>query len=274
MDNIKLLCPVCAGKLVPGEKSFHCIQGHSFDKARQGYLNLLPVQQKHSLNPGDTKEMLLARRSFLNTGHYLPVAEQVTEAINKYVRAEKPSVIDVGCGEGYYTELLSRRCPGVYTGVDISKDGVRMACSRSRDILWLVATASSLPVENASMDCLVTMFSLLMPKEYGRVLKPGGCLIEVTVGNDHLRELKEIVYDEVFEQNKHPAELPSPFEQVLCSEHRYRITLNNAELCDLLKMTPHFWRIHKERRELLESTDSLALTVHYWLRAAVKKQED
>ncbi len=274
LDNggIRLVCPICAKPLIKDDKRFICEKSHSFDIARQGYVNLLPVQNKHSLNPGDTNEMLTARRSFLDSGSYMPICSSVIDAVKKYRRTESPVVLDIGCGEGYYTELIKQSCKGVYSGIDISKDGVRMACSRSRDILWLVATASSLPFESRSVDVITAMFSLIQPEEYARVLKDGGCFIEVTVGSDHLRELKEIIYDEVFEQHKHPSPCTELFDEAECTEHRFRIKLDNTQLCQLLKMTPHFWRIHKERLEMLEKTESLELTVHYWLRAAIKKQ--
>ena len=274
LDNggIRLVCPICAKPLIKDDKRFVCEKSHSFDMARQGYVNLLPVQKKQSLHPGDTNEMLTARRSFLDSGSYMPICSSVIDAVKKYRRTESPVVLDIGCGEGYYTELIKQSCKGVYSGIDISKDGVRMACSRSRDILWLVATASSLPFESRSVDVITAMFSLIQPEEYARVLKDGGCFIEVTVGSDHLRELKEIIYDEVFEQHKHPSPCTELFDEAECTEHRFRIKLDNTQLCQLLKMTPHFWRIHKERLEMLEKTESLELTVHYWLRAAIKKQ--
>lgn len=270
-NTVKLICPVCKLPLKRDGKSYICEKKHSFDVARQGYLNLLLVQNKHSLNPGDTADMLNARRRFLNSGKYLPICKSVSEALKKYSCAPEPVVIDVGCGEGYYTSLIKKNCCGVYAGVDISKDGVRMACSRNKEILWLVATAAALPIETGSADAVIAMFSLMLPDEYARVLRHGGCVIEVTVGNDHLRELKEIIYDEVFVQDKHPSPCTEIFEEIECSEHKYKITLDNEELKALLMMTPHFWRIHKERREKLEATESLELTVHYWLRAAVKR---
>ena len=272
-SSIKLVCPICTKPLKRDDKRFVCEKNHSFDIARQGYVNLLPVQNKHSLNPGDTKDMLIARRSFLDSNKYMPVCSSVIDAVKKYSKAEEPVVLDVGCGEGYYTSLIKQSCGGTYAGIDISKDGVKMACSRDRNILWLVATASSLPFESGSADVITAMFSLMQPEEYARVLEDGGCVIEVTAGNDHLRELKEIIYDEVFEQHKHPSPCTELFDEVECTEHRFRIRLDNTQLCQLLKMTPHFWRIHKERREMLEKTESLELTVHYWLRAAVKKQK-
>lgn len=268
--DIKLKCPVCGKELTDDGKTLKCSKNHSFDRARQGYINLLPVQFKHSLDPGDTAEMLRARRRFLDSGKYTPICQSVFEAMEKYT-PQAPKVLDIGCGEGYYTARLKALRLGEYIGIDISKEGARMACSRDKDILFLVATASRLPIADNQLDCVCAMFSLLMPDEYSRVLKKNGCVIEVTVGNDHLKELKSIIYDEVFPQDKHPADYNGLFEEVHRQEHSFQITLDNPSLKDLLLMTPHFWRIRKERRELLEATDSLDLTVHYWVRVLKKK---
>ncbi len=268
--DIKLKCPVCGKELTDSGRTLNCGKGHSFDRARQGYVNLLPVQFKHSLDPGDTAEMLKARRRFLDSGMYEPVCQSVLDAMRKFSH-DNPKAADIGCGEGYYTSKLKALFPGEYIGIDISKDGARMACSRDKDILFLVATASHLPIEDDQLDCVCAMFSLLLPEEYARVLKRNGCVIEVTVGNDHLKELKSIIYDEVFVQDKRPSECIGLFDEVQRREYRYSMTLDNAALKDLLLMTPHFWRIRKEKREQLEATDSLTLTVNYWVRVLKKK---
>lgn len=268
--RIKLVCPICTERLTEKETCFVCTNRHSFDKARQGYVNLLPVQNKHSRNPGDTKEMLTARREFLNLNEYFPICESVVGAVRKY-GAKNPVLVDIGCGEGYYTAAFERECEAVCIGADISKEGVKMACSRSKNILWLVATASKLPVCDESADCVTAMFSLMLTDEYARILKKGGCVIEVTVGSQHLTELKSIIYDEVFEQHKYPSPCGEKFIEAECTEHKYNITLHNDELKNLLRMTPHFWRIHKEKREQLETVEELTLTIHYWLRVLIKK---
>ncbi len=251
-------------------KSLVCKNSHSFDIARQGYINLLPVQNKHSLNPGDTKEMLLARRNFLNTGKYMPISQDVINAIKRFSAVQSPVLIDIGCGEGYYTSAFERECGADCIGIDISKDGVKMACSRSKNSVWLVATASQIPIENNSVDIVTAMFSLLLEEEYARILKKGGCIIEVTVGTKHLIELKEIIYDEIFEQHKHPSKCGTDFKEVMCKEYSNKILLNNTELKNLLMMTPHFWRIHKERREKLENIPELEVSVNYWVRVLKK----
>ena len=250
MENkIKLICPLCRTDLSKAEKSYVCENNHTFDIARQGYVHLLPVQNKRSLSPGDSREMLNARRRFLQTGKYQPICDNVARALNQYTDSPNPVTVDIGCGEGYYTAALEQNCNARCIGIDISKDGVKMSCSRSKSILWLVATASHLPIKDRSADAAIAMFSLVLQDEYARILKDGGCIIEVCVGSDHLKELKYIIYDEVFEQHKHPDPCSEKFEESECSEYRYKMTLDNSELKDLLLMTPHFWRIHKERRE-------------------------
>ncbi len=270
-DTFKLICPVCSKRLYPSGNSLICDKKHSYDIARQGYVNLLPVQNKKSLAPGDSKDMLAARRSFLNTGKYRPVCDNVIRAVNRYKPCDAPVLVDVGSGEGYYTSHLQNACGADCIGIDIAKDAAKMACSRSKDILWLVATASHLPVESGSADVVCALFSLFLPQEYARILRRGGCAAEVSAGTEHLIELKRIIYDDVFEQHKHPAPCGDAFEEAECSEYRFGITLNREELHDLLLMTPHTRRINAAQRQRLEALDSLALTVHYWLRVMIKK---
>ncbi len=264
-----LLCPVCGEPLKSENTRLVCPRSHSYDRARQGYYNLLPVQNKRSLHPGDTADMLRARRSFLDSGLYGPICDRVTEAINAHCHS--PLTADIGCGEGYYTSRIKDMCGARCIGVDISKDGVRMACSRDKDILWLVATASHLPLKSGAFDALTAMFSLFLPEEYARILKKGGCAVEVTVGTEHLIELKRLIYDEVFEQHKHPAPCPELFIEAGCDEYRFPVTLDSARLQELLLMTPHFWRIRQEKREQLTAVSSLTLTVHFWVRTLIKK---
>lgn len=267
-NKAKLICPICGEKLENNGKSLSCSKNHSFDIARQGYINLLPVQNKHSLNPGDTKEMLLARRRFLDSGCYKKICDSVVDKAKELLLGIGESVIaDIGCGEGYYTRAICDSIEkSMCIGADISKDGVKMACSRGRDITWLVATASHLPIEDSSVDLVTAMFSLLMEDEFCRILKKGGYIIEVTVGSNHLKELKQIIYDEVFEQHKHPSKCGEKFVELSCENYSFKLDLSDDMPVNLLHMTPHFWRIHKERREMLEQTRSLSVTVSYFIR--------
>ena len=266
-----LRCPVCLGRLRKNDKSYVCGKNHSFDIARQGYVNLLPVQNKHSRSPGDTKAMLLARREFLYAGFYEPVCRDAAELINKYIKTQYPLIADIGSGEGYYTQQLQRLCSADCIGVDISKEAAKMSCSRSRDILWIVATASHLPVEDESIDVITAVFSLFVNDEYARVLKKGGIVVEISAGNRHLTELKSIIYDEVFIQDKHQSAFSDSFSELCSFDREFRIKTDNAQLRALLGMTPHTHRISKEQSSRLESISELELTVNYLVRVLEKK---
>lgn len=266
--EIKLICPICTQRLYQNEKSCICEKNHSFDIARQGYVNLLPVQNKHSLSPGDTKAMLAARRSFLGKGFYEPIRNAVTDRIRYYTK--NPVLVDIGCGEGYYTAAFEKICGAKCIGIDIAKDAARMACAESKSILWAVATASHLPIESGSADIVTAIFSLYMNDEYARVLRSGGIVIEVTAGSKHLTELKQLIYDEVFDQHKSPAEYGGQFEQLEISDETFEFELNNSELKELLMMTPHAHRIKKEKSNALETVDRLRLTANYIIRVLRK----
>ena len=168
-----LRCPICQGSLAEQGKSLVCERNHSFDVARQGYVNLLPPQMKHSKNPGDTRDMVAARRAFLKLGHYEPIGEKVAELTVPLV-GERPNVLDAGCGEGYYLGILRQHIPrGDFIGVDISKDAVRYGAGQDKATRWITASVAHLPIADETMDLVTSMFALTVPEEFCRVLKPG-----------------------------------------------------------------------------------------------------
>lgn len=261
-----LVCPICGKTLTQQGGSLICEEHHTYDIARQGYVNLLPVQQKHSLAPGDTPEMLAARRTFLEQGYYSPICADLVQALEE-IPGGISELVDVGCGEGYYTSAFLRRFPDAHiVGADISKAAVRMAASRTKDISWITATASHLPVAGRSADAVTAVFSLLCEEEFARVLRPGGRVVEVTSGTQHLIELKQIIYDDVFEQHKRPKPMRGILKEISCELKRFRMELSGNQLVDLLTMTPHTMRVRPEKRDLLASASSLLLTVEYYVR--------
>lgn len=246
MNRTILTCPVCGQALTQQDRQFVCPKNHSFDVARQGYVNLLTVTQKHSKNPGDTRDMVAARRSFLDRGHYRPIAEKVAATLTPLL-GPQPCFLDAGCGEGYYlSELMGHLNGGQFFGVDISKDAVRFAAGRNKNALWLTASAAHLPIAPASLDGIMSMFALSVPEEFCRVLKVGGYYLEVTAGRNHLMGLKNLIYSEITEkQEKTAQELPG-FRLISVETLEFPISLDtNEEIMQLLTMTPHFWRISK-----------------------------
>lgn len=270
MNRIKLICPVCGEGLMKKEKSFVCPKGHSFDIARQGYVNLLPVQNKHSLSPGDTRDMLGARRRFLDSGHYTLICNDVSEKIRSFCKEKSPVIADIGSGEGYYTAHLKDSLNAECIGIDIAKEASKMSCQRDRDILWIVATASHLPVADSSIDAVTAVFSLYVNNEYARVLKSGGIVVEVTAGSRHLTELKQLIYDEVFEQHKQPSPFGDEFELIIQEDKSFNAALSGQELKDLLMMTPHIHRINREQSERINNISGLDITVNYIIRVMRK----
>lgn len=271
MNCKNLICPVCGEQLTQEGGSLVCPTRHSYDIARQGYVNLLPVQQKHSLAPGDTPEMLAARRRFLERGYYEPICRNVTDILKQHCDLS-PTIVDVGCGEGYYTSKFLSEIPNAeIIGADIAKSAVKMAGSRTKQISWLVATASHLPIKTDSTDAVTAMFSLVCEEEFARILHKGGIVIEVTAGTNHLIELKSIIYDDVFEQHKHPKEPQGFLREISCELYSFPMHLNHGELADLLEMTPHTLRIKPENRKKLDEISSLNLTVEYFVRVMQKQ---
>jgi len=196
-------CPICASELCRGDDAWRCGAGHSFDVARQGYVNLLPADRKHSRHPGDALSAVQARRAFLDGGHYVPLAERVAALA---VSLQPQTVVDAGCGEGYYLGAVGRTCPkALRIGVDISKDAVRYAAGRDKNAVWLTASAADMPVDDAVCDLMLCMFAYTFPAEFARVLRPEGRLLQVLAGENHLAALKSVIYPTVLHREKERA---------------------------------------------------------------------
>lgn len=252
----QILCPVCGSPLSGEEKTLRCEEGHCFDVARQGYVNLLTVDKKHSLHPGDTREQVASRKAFLDAGYYAPIAEKLGQILSP---RQPKEILDAGCGEGYYLTRLQETLPKAELwGVDISKDAVRYAAVRNRTVNWFVGTAAHLPFGDGSFDSIISMFALTAGEEFFRVLRSGGVFLQVTAHPEHLMELKSIIYPEILRKEKTSAtEIPGfslEQEEVLT----FDFALDSGEMVGhLLSMTPHFWRISKEGALRLAETKTL-----------------
>ena len=180
-------CPVCAQVLYEDQRRYFCSQGHNFDVAKQGYVNLLLPHHIGSGNPGDSPEMLQKRRRFLSQGYYQPFSDEVNALVSKVVAAntDTPAILDAGCGEGYYTwrlwDKLKDRDPDIY-GIDVSKKAVQYAAKKSREIRFAVGTNYRLPFLRSSMDCILSLFAPRDEEEFAAVLKPQGALIVAAPG--------------------------------------------------------------------------------------------
>ena len=270
---LTLNCPLDGTPLRRSGASWRCPSGHCFDVAAQGYTNLLPVQDKRSRDPGDSKEMVAARRRFLESGAY----EQIAAAVSQTVLADlapKHSLacLDAGCGEGYYLRQLAdaaeqRGGQGTLAllGLDISKWAALAAAKRDmndRHANWVVGSNANLPVPTAALDRVLCMFGFPVYAEFARVLKPQGQLLQVDAGPDHLRELREIIYPALKPERSADAPTPPGFVTLGSETVRYPLTLDDAgQIADLLTMTPHLYRASAEGRAKAAALTALSLTV-------------
>lgn len=255
---MELICPLCGGILCRGEHAYTCENRHSFDIARQGYVNLLTVQQKHSLNPGDTKQQVAARRAFLQQDFYRPIVDTLIAAA-KELDCQGP-LLDVGCGEGYYSSRLADAMGAELLGLDISKEAVRYAAGAYKNATWVCTTAARLPVADRSIKLLTSLFAITLPEEFRRVLQPDGYFFQVLANQDHLMGLKKIIYPEILLREKDSVPKLPGFTLVKSIPIRFTFTVENEAVQQLLSMTPHVYRITKAGAQALSDTKRLTDT--------------
>ena len=265
-----LACPIDGHRLEQKDSQLVCENGHSFDIARQGYVNLLPVQHKRSKHPGDSKAMVLARSEFLNSGIYRPVADKLIDIVSEQLTGEEQDcILDTGCGEGYYLDavfnaLFDNNNNLSFIGLDISKDAIIQSTKRNRQISWLVGTNRQPPVEDESIDIILCLFGFLCINAFNKVLKPGGKIILVDPGSDHLKELRKIIYPEVKKTaSSDPLQNETYGFKVTKTERlTFKATINsNEKIKQLLVMTPHFYRASEEGRQAASCLDELEITI-------------
>lgn len=267
-----LACPLDGTTLHRHGAAWRCMSGHSFDIASQGYTNLLPVQHKRSRDPGDSKEMITARRRFLAAGFYQPIAAAVSRAVLADLPADRTSsCLDAGCGEGYYLRELAATAPDEQTlailGLDISKWAVLAAAKQDRRPGWVVGSNAHLPVLPATLDRVLCLFGFPVYPEFARVLKPGGRLLQVDAGPDHLRELREIIYPSLKPERTAETPTPAGFSRLPTQTLRFTIELTHAgQIADLLAMTPHLFRASAEGRTAATALTVLSLSVDVRLK--------
>lgn len=258
-----LRCPLCHQPLLQNTQGLVCVNHHQFDCAKEGYFNLLPVQHKHSREPGDAKEQLQARRQFLQAGFFAPLKTRLQELLP----ATTDTLLDIGCGEGYFTEGFSAALPQAQIyGIDIAKAGVRLAAKTAKGqtgLVYSVASSFALPIADQSMDVVTRIYAPSKDAELCRVIKPGGKLVIVAPGKNHLLGLRTRIYKEV---RPHPQ--PITPEGFVAVEHHHLggdLRVSEPGICAaLLAMTPFAWRLAPELRDSIlgsELQDTLDFTI-------------
>ena len=263
-NKAKLKCPICkAETFVEGEKML-CCRGekkHTYDISASGYLNLASPKQ---CGGGDTKDAVRARSEFLDGGYYSPIAEKMVELLVKYA-SDKYTVVDAGCGEGYYTLKMAKNAE-IAIGFDISKFAVEAAAKRAKrqnsdNVAFCVASVYDMPIFDLSADAVVNIFAPCVEEEYFRVLKQGGILVVAQAGKEHLMGLKRILYNCAYE-NDVRADLPKGVELIREENLKYNIEVVGKEnIQALFAMTPYYWRTSKDDAKKLYVLDTLTTDV-------------
>jgi 23S rRNA (guanine745-N1)-methyltransferase len=262
-------CPLCQQQLTFVDKSYRCDNNHCFDQAKEGYVNLLAVQHKHSKDPGDNKAMVNARRSFLNKGFYQPLIEKLL-ALHQQYGNQTQAIFDAGCGEGYYTHQHKLASNNVY-GIDIAKNAVRIAAKRYKDCFFSVATLAQLPFNNEFFGWIYSIYAPILEIEFTRVLAENGYLLTVTPAENHLFELKELIYRDA---KKHDNS-KSPIKALtLITEQRlnYSMQFNRSEdLLNLLAMTPFAFKASEELLSQLKNSHNFSCQADFLIRLYQKQ---
>ncbi len=260
--SIQLRCPVCREPLHHRKKGAFCANNHQFDRAKQGYLNLLPSHKMKSKHPGDDKEMVQARTRFLNAGHYQPVINQLIETIKTLTKGQDNiSLFDAGCGEGHYTSEIQHAFLGAAVcGLDISKPAIIASSKRNKSIEWLVGSVADLPLVDQQFDIIISVFSRCDWPEFTRILKPGGYILVLAPGQQHLLELRQAIYEEVrpYPVDKQVEALPDSLKQIDSTLVCARMQLADSKtIMDLLAMTPHYWHVKPAQKDQLQQLKTL-----------------
>ncbi len=261
------VCSKCRAKMVKKEKSYFCPNGHCYDVAKSGYVNLILVNNKHSADPGDNKEMILARVCVMNAGYYDSLADCICSVIENYPHK---AVLDTGCGVGSIIGRVHERFPdSVVVGSDISKNAADQAAKKYKDISFCVASSNDLPFEDESFDVLICAFAPVFDREFSRVLKKGGLFIRVVPDVMHLYKLKEQLYDTP-RPNEPDCDEPTGFVKKETRKVADDFTAKGEAVSSLVKMTPYYYHTKKEDLERLFAKESLTTNRAFEVRVYQK----
>ncbi len=277
MNDFLYKCPVCNLPIEKLEKSYSCSDKHSYDISKNGYVNLLLANQKKSINSGDSKEMLLHRKDFLNSGYYKNLLDLITKIIKKFIdenKSEKISLLDLGCGEGYYISNLINNLNNNhdYYGIDVSKEAINLASKRNCQAKFAVANSYTLPFMDNSFSVIFSIFSPIDENEILRTLKENSIVIIIGPNSKHLFDLVKLIYDEPRLHN-YENKLSKSNNFKLLEKHtlNYFIDLQNKDdIENLFMMTPYFWQIKPDKKDKVMSIDNLKMEIDFDVKVFTK----
>ncbi len=265
-----LICPVCAAPLTEADRAMRCPNGHSFDLAASGYCNLL-TGSRSGKYIGDDRDMVAARRRFLESGAYALLRDALCRLLLSLTEGRDGlSLLDAGCGEGYYTRAAAAALRDAgrlkqAVGTDISKAATRYAAGRDRSVRYVTANSYRLPVADGAADLILSLFAPAPAEEFLRVLSPRGLVIRAVPGADHLWELKQAVYDEPYRNREEKHQLAG-FDERDRVRVEYPFALDSpGAIRDLFAMPPYAKRTPREGLDRLERLERLDVTFSFLL---------
>ncbi len=257
------ICPNCGAALRREPCALRCGNGHSFDIAKEGYVNL-SLSARKGESRGDNAEMVRARVAFLSQGYYLPLAQALRDAVAPYANG---TLAEAGCGWGYYLDAVAQAYPwdAVY-GTDLSKFAIKVAAKRNPKIAYAVANSFSLPLATGGVDVLLNVFSPIATEEFARVVRPNGVLVTVTPDTWHLRQLKYALYADRTRPNPPPRELPAPWRAESDRVCAFGKRVGARDLEQLVHMTPYLYKTGKEDLARLDGIGDLETDFAFRIR--------
>ena len=250
-------CPICQENLALVESSLKCENRHSFDLAKFGYVNLSP-QIKQSANYD--KENFQNRQQILEAGFYRAILEAISDLLSNSKNAK--TILDIGCGEGFYSRKLQEsHSEKTFYAFDISKDSVQIAAKSEPNwaVNWFVGDLARLPIKDASMDILLDIFSPANYGEFRRVLSKDGILIKVIPTENHLKEIRQRVQDQLTNKDYSNQDIKNHFQEhfTILSNQTASLTktITADQLQALLSMTPLLFHIDQTKIDWSQLTE-------------------
>lgn len=266
-------CPVCQQALALSLNTFSCENKHTFDRAREGYVNLHLVQHKRSKHPGDNAAMIASRRDFLSRGYYRALTEAITGWVGRSPLGWQQRLLDIGCGEGHYLQQLhdaglAENGSLELAGIDVSKPAVRLSAKRKLGAQLAVINADALPFFERQFNTVLSVFAPLNVEEAARVLAPGGHLLMVGPGEHHLSTLAAHIYEQAMphQGNYQILAETAAFSLIAEIEVKQEIAVQKGDVLNLLTMTPYYWHASETQQAALGQLESLVTTVHFYLK--------
>lgn len=253
--------------------TLRCNNNHCFDIAKTGHVNLHPAHFKNSKAPGDTKLMVQSRRIFLEKSYYQPLAEAISRLHQTHRSNATMATLDCGCGEGYFSRFLQQQSDEAIEiyGIDISKHAIIAAAKRCGNNQYAVASSQQIPILNDSIDFAFRCLAPSKHSEIVRLLKTSGYFLIIEPGEQHLQELRELIYQSATPHQK-PIEEINQLASISQHDISFKIHIDdNEDIRHLVHMTPYNWVTTKDVQTKLFNLNELSLTAHFSLRLYQKR---